>query len=51
VGIILQDQPGHRIGLGSDGTASVPLAARQGWILPGGAEGLCTFGQDQPSWQ
>jgi AraC family transcriptional regulator len=46
IGVFLVDQPQHRIGLGSDRTAPVPLAARQGWILPAGAEGLCTFGQD-----
>jgi AraC family transcriptional regulator len=46
VGVFLRDQPDHRIGLGSDRTAAVPLSARQGWIMPSGAEGLCTFGQD-----
>jgi AraC family transcriptional regulator len=46
LGVFLTDQPAHRIGLGSDRTAAVPLAARQGWIMPDGAEGLCTFGQE-----
>jgi AraC family transcriptional regulator len=45
VGVFLRDQPDHRIGLGSDRTAARPLSAREGWIMPEGAEGLCTFGQ------
>lgn len=45
LGVFLQDQPDHRIALGGDRAAAIPLAARQGWILPAGAEGLCTFGR------
>jgi AraC family transcriptional regulator len=48
VGVFLQDQPARRIGLGSDRMAAVPRAARQGWIMPGGAQSLCTFGQAVP---
>jgi AraC family transcriptional regulator len=43
LGLFLVDQPGHRIALGGDRRAARPLAARQGWLLPAGAEGTCTY--------
>jgi AraC family transcriptional regulator len=43
VGVFLVDQPTHRLGLGSDRNLHRPLKAREGWILPAGSEGLCTY--------
>lgn len=43
IGVFRNDQPTHRIGLGSDKSKTVPLKANQGWILPPGASGICTY--------
>lgn len=46
IGVFLTDQPGHHIAIGSDRRAHRPLKAGQGWILPGGVDGLCEFDTD-----
>ncbi len=43
VGLFLNDQPDHRIAVGSDRRRPVPLAAGEGWILPAGASGICEY--------
>jgi AraC family transcriptional regulator len=43
IGIFLCDQPEHRIALGADRTKAVPLKAGEGWVLPAGSEGVCSF--------
>lgn len=43
LGVFLSDQPGHRLSIGADRTEQKPLARREGWLLPAGAEGLCLF--------
>jgi AraC family transcriptional regulator len=43
LGVFLVDQPAHRLGLGSDRRDLRPLSARDGWILPAGAEGVCRY--------
>lgn len=43
IGVFLNDQPAHRMSLGSDRGLHQPLNAQEGWILPQGAEGLCHF--------
>jgi AraC family transcriptional regulator len=43
IGIFLRDQPEHRIALGADRTRAVPLKAGEGWVLPAGSEGVCSF--------
>ena len=43
IGIFRNDQPTHRFSLGSDRAENIPLKANQGWILPPGATGLCTY--------
>ena len=43
IGVFLNDQPGHRLSLGSDKSLVQPLEAHQGWVLPKGAEGVCRF--------
>ncbi|MEM7723727.1 MAG: AraC family transcriptional regulator [Pseudomonadota bacterium] len=46
LGVFLDDQPTHRLAMGSDKVDVIPLTAQQGWIMPAGAEGLCEF--DRP---
>lgn len=46
IGVFLNDQPMHRLSLGGDKRVIQPLTARQGWVLPQGAEGVCRF--DEP---
>jgi AraC family transcriptional regulator len=46
IGIFLVDQDSHRIAVGSDKKARVPLRADDGWILPAGSSGICEF--DEP---
>ena len=46
IGIFRNNQPTHRISLGRDKVENVPLTADQGWILPPGATGICTY--DEP---
>ncbi len=43
LGVFLNDQPTHRLSLGSDKAIEQPLIANQGWIMPSGAEGICEF--------
>ncbi len=43
IGVFLNDQPTHRLSLGSDKRVNRPLRAHEGWVLPQGAEGLCRF--------
>lgn len=43
VGIFLNDQPSHRLAVGSDKISDRPLQALQGWILPPGSSGLCLY--------
>jgi len=43
VGVFLGDQPNHRLSVGSDKAREAPLVAQEGWVLPAGAQGLCTF--------
>lgn len=43
IGVFLNDQPTHRLSLGSDKRLDKPLRAQEGWVLPQGAEGLCRF--------
>ena len=43
IGVFLNDQPTHRLSLGSDKRLDQPLRAQEGWVLPKGAEGLCRF--------
>ncbi len=43
VGVFLNDQPDHRLTVGSDRRQHVPLKRLQGWVLPAGAEGLCEY--------
>lgn len=43
IGVFRNDQPTHRLSLGSDRTEDIPLKADQGWILPPGAAGVCTY--------
>ncbi|WP_419909899.1 helix-turn-helix domain-containing protein [Hoeflea sp.] len=43
IGIFRNDQPTHRFSLGSDKSENIPLKADQGWILPPGATGICTY--------
>lgn len=43
IGVFRNDQPTHRFSLGSDKAENIPLQANQGWILPPGATGICTY--------
>lgn len=43
LGVFLNDQPTHRLALGTDRAENKPLIANQGWILPSGATGICAF--------
>ncbi|WP_419913938.1 helix-turn-helix domain-containing protein [Hoeflea sp.] len=43
IGVFRNDQPTHRLSLGSDKAETIPLKANQGWILPPGATGVCTY--------
>lgn len=43
VGVFQGAQPNHRLSVGSDKAAHAPLAAQEGWVMPAGAEGLCTY--------
>ncbi len=46
IGVFRNDQPTHRFSLGHEKASNIPLKADQGWILPPGAEGVCTY--DEP---
>ena len=43
IGVFRNEQPTHRLSLGSDHKKNIPLVADQGWILPPGATGICTY--------
>ena len=43
LGVFLNDQPTHRIAIGSDRRSHRPLARHQGWVLPAGSEGICEY--------
>lgn len=43
IGIFLDDQPSHALALGSDTLHRKPLKAHQGWLMPPGAAGDCSF--------
>ena len=43
IGIFLNDQPQHRFSHAASRSELVPLAKHQGWILPGGSDGLCEY--------
>ena len=43
LGVFLNAQPQHRIGLGGDRRTLRPLERHQGWILPAGSEGICEY--------
>ncbi|MCY6381603.1 helix-turn-helix domain-containing protein [Hoeflea prorocentri] len=43
IGVFSNDQPTHRFSLGKDKAENIPLTANQGWILPPGATGICTY--------
>lgn len=43
LGVFLNDQPTHRLAVGSDRRAHRPLTRHQGWVLPAGSEGLCEY--------
>ena len=43
VGIFGTAQPTHRLAVGTDRSAILPLERHQGWILPAGSEGLCEY--------
>ncbi|WP_424831479.1 helix-turn-helix domain-containing protein [Ruegeria sp.] len=46
VGIFLNDQPGHRLAVGSSRGTHQPLSRNQGWILPAGSNGICEYDDD-----
>jgi len=41
--VFLNDQPAHRLSLGSDKRIERPLRAQEGWVLPSGSDGICRF--------
>ena len=43
LGVFLNDQPTHRLAVGSDRRSLRPLARHQGWVLPAGSEGICEY--------
>ena len=43
LGVFLNDQPTHRLAVGSDRRSHRPLARHQGWVLPAGSEGMCEY--------
>ena len=43
LGVFLNDQPTHRLAVGSDRRSHRPLTRHQGWVLPAGSEGLCEY--------
>lgn len=43
LGVFLNDQPSHHLSVGSDTRMAKPLSAQQGWLMPAGAEGVCSF--------
>jgi len=43
LGVFLNDQPTHRLALGSDRRSHRPLTRHQGWVLPAGSEGFCEY--------
>lgn len=43
IGIFRNDQPSHRLAVGSDKIQDYPFKANQGWILAPGATGVCHY--------
>ena len=43
LGVFLNDQPTHRLAVGSDQKSHLPLMKHQGWVLPAGSEGVCEY--------
>lgn len=43
LGVFLVDQAADRIALGGVRRMHAPLRAREGWVLPKGAEGYCSY--------
>ncbi len=43
LGVFLNDQPTHRLAVGSDRRSHCPLTRNQGWVLPAGSEGFCEY--------
>ena len=43
LGVFLNDQPRHRLALGSDRRSHRPLTRHQGWVLPAGSAGICEY--------
>jgi AraC family transcriptional regulator len=46
LGVFRNDQPTHRIAVGSDRRKAIPLVCNQGWIMPASCEGLCEYDSD-----
>ena len=43
LGVFLNDQPTHRLAVGSDRRSHRPLTRHQGWVLPAGSAGICEY--------
>ena len=43
VGVFHDAQPTHRLAVGGDRAAGIPLAAGEGWVMPAGGEGQCLY--------
>ncbi|WP_424932515.1 helix-turn-helix domain-containing protein [Amaricoccus macauensis] len=43
LGIFRNDQPTHHFSHASSATAHVPLMRNQGWLLPAGSDGICSY--------
>ena len=43
LGVFLNNQPSHRLAIGSDRQSLRPLTKYQGWVLPAGSEGICEY--------
>lgn len=46
VGVFLNDQPGHHLSHGSSRAEHLPLKKHQGWILPAGSDGVCSYEEE-----
>ena len=43
IGVFLSEQPSHRLSLGSNRARHLPIGRHEGWILPPGSAGICSF--------
>ena len=43
VGVFHDAQPTHRLAVGGDRAADIPLAAGEGWVMPASGEGQCLY--------